>query len=439
MIPLPRLLLCSWFSLTALSAATPSACQLVRSPEEGWPQWRGPQRDGISRETGLLTAWPEGGPPRLWKAEGIGRGYASPILAGGKLFIAGDEGEHLVVHALDLEGRPLWRAINGAAWKTPYPGARGTCAYRDGRVYHRNAHGRVACFDAADGREIWAVDTLARFDGQNITWALSEGLLVDGDLVFVTAGGSRALMVALDRHTGETRWQSPPLRLGGGEGEVRTVTDPAEGSDAASYASPILFTRGDQRILAGASLRHLFGVDASTGALLWSRPMPTTYAVIAATPVLSGCRVFGTAPDGQGGLCLELEGEGDRLTAREVWRSELDTCQGSLFAVGDSIYGPWYRGRRGWVRLDAATGKVRYDTREVAIGSGIFVDGRLLAFGQDGEAALLEPLDDRFAVRGRFSLTERRVTDAWAHPVVWQGRLYLRYHDALHCFDLRPQ
>jgi hypothetical protein len=155
--------------------------------------------------------------------------------------------------------------------------------------------------------------------------------------------------------------------------------------------------------------------------------------------VLSADGVFGTAPDGEGGLKVSLRAEGTGVVARTAWRAELDSCQGALIADGDVIHGPWYRGKRGWACLDAATGKVRYDTREVAIGSAILADGALIALGQDGEAALLRPSVDRYEVRGRFALTERRVSDAWAHPVLLDGRLYLRYHDVLHCFDLKER
>ncbi|MBE3070378.1 MAG: PQQ-like beta-propeller repeat protein, partial [Planctomycetes bacterium] len=172
----------------AMGLATPAACGaeaaagaegaaadgLIASPEAGWPQWRGPRRDGVSLETGLLQAWPEGGPRLLWTASGLGRGWSSPIITGGRIYITGEVGDDLRIFALDLEGKKVWDVANGAAWKDPHPGARATCAYSDGRLYHMNAHGRVACLDAADGREVWAADVLERFAGRQLTWALSE-------------------------------------------------------------------------------------------------------------------------------------------------------------------------------------------------------------------------------------------------------------------------
>ena len=140
---------------------------LIASPEPGWPQWRGPRRDGISDERGLLASWPAGGPRLRWKCEALGRGWSSPILAGTPrtIFITGDVGEDLVLFALDLEGRVRWRSKNGAAWTGSYPGSRACPVYREGRLYHMNAHGRVAAFDAATGKEFWAVEMPARFEG----------------------------------------------------------------------------------------------------------------------------------------------------------------------------------------------------------------------------------------------------------------------------------
>ncbi|MBM3855298.1 MAG: hypothetical protein FJ399_19440, partial [Verrucomicrobia bacterium] len=148
-------------SLGAAPEGVVRAPELIASPEAGWPQFRGPRRDGISDERGLLPSWPEGGPRRIWSAAGLGRGFSSPTIAGGRLFITGEFGEELRVLALDLDGRLLWRARNGSAWLNQYPGARAAVTVVAGRLYHENAHGRVACLEAATGRELWAVDLLA--------------------------------------------------------------------------------------------------------------------------------------------------------------------------------------------------------------------------------------------------------------------------------------
>src|SRR5574340_339127 len=183
---------------TTASAAEPLPDGLIASPEPGWPQWRGPRRDGISAEKGLLQGWPEDGPRLVWKAGELGTGWSSPIVVGNRLYITGDVDDDLVIFALDLDGKPQWRAVNGKAWKGAVPGARACCAFSEGRLYHLGAHGRVACLDAASGKELWAVDVLERFQSRNVTWGLSECLLVDRARLIVTPGGKTALVAAPD-------------------------------------------------------------------------------------------------------------------------------------------------------------------------------------------------------------------------------------------------
>ncbi|MBM4093234.1 MAG: PQQ-like beta-propeller repeat protein, partial [Planctomycetes bacterium] len=206
-----RSLLLAALMLSAGFSSASFADGLIASPEQGWPQWRGPRRDGVSEERGLLPAWPEGGPRLLWKTEGLGTGWSSPIVVDGRLFITGDVDGKLVVFALDLAGRELWRAFNGEAWEGSYPGARASCCYSQGRVYHLNAHGQLACLAADAGKPLWTVNILDRFNARNITWAISECVLVDGEHVIVTPGGRGALMAALNKRDGSTVWTAPPL------------------------------------------------------------------------------------------------------------------------------------------------------------------------------------------------------------------------------------
>lgn len=433
------LLLLDW--VCRADPTTPSAsAQLITSAEPGWPQWRGPRRDGLCDEIGLWPQWPEGGPKLLWTVSDLGRGYSAPIITGGRIFLAGDVGQDLKLFALDLQGRLLWQATNGQAWQGPYPGARASCTYSAGRLYHLNAHGRLACLEAATGAELWAVNVLERFGGKNITWALSENLLVDGPRVLVTAGGAKALMAALDKHTGATVWTSEPLRLGWSNDPAHErVAEPPGQPDSASYSSPILFTLGGRRHVVNCSLRHVFGVDADTGRLLWSRPMPTRYEVIACTPVLVGDAVFVTAPDCEAKGLYRIQPHGSTVRVERVWSGGMDTCHGGVVLWDGRLYGSWYRNRRGWACVDARTGRLVCDFKDLASGSVLYADGRLYCLGQEGEMALLKPTADGLEFAGRFRLVPRRVNDAWTHPVIHDGRLYLRYHETLYCYDIRAR
>lgn len=406
------------FALLILLAAGGDAGRLVPSKEPGWPQWRGPRRDGVSDEKGLLQSWPAGGPPLLWKVEGLGKGWSSPIVTHGTVAITGDVGDELHLYAFDLDGKLKWKAANGKAWTGQYPGARSSCAWDEGRVYHMNSHGRVVCLDAASGRELWAVDVLQRFEGKNILWGLAECLLVDGPRVVVTPGGKKAAIAALDKKSGETLWASEPI----------------EKNDA-GYASPILFELGGRRQIATYSSRHAFGVDADTGKLLWKRARPSEYIALCFTPVFCGDGVYVTTPGKNGGSRYRLGGP----EVETVWDNPVDTLQGGAVLVDGVLYGSGYEGFKGWAAVDVATGAVRASTKELSHGSVIHADGRLYCLSERGEMALVKPTAEGFEFAGRFPLIAERRTDAWAQPVICDGRLYLRYHDALYCYDIRAR
>jgi outer membrane protein assembly factor BamB len=407
--------------------------EVIASTETGWPQFRGPRRDGVSEEKGLLQSWPEGGPKLLWKTENVGKGFSSPIVVGDRLYITGDVGEELHVFAFDLQGKKIWQTKNGAFWKDPYPGARGTLTYSDGHLYHQNAHGRVACLEAKTGREVWAVNVLERFGGQNITWGISECLLVDERAVYVTAGGSEALLVALDKKTGEVIWKSAPLNDAGPE---KAVENP-------SYVSPILVRYGDRRLVVGCSTRNLYVADAANGAIQWTRRFPTRYLVISMMPALIGDGIFMTAPHGTGptgGRFFRLTGPaspGAPVGVEDGWTTKLDTLQGCAVQTKGKLIGSFYGGRKGWAALNPQNGEVLYENTEFVKGAPLVADNRIYALCEDGTMVLFEAGADRFDVRGSFRLAEASRRDAWAHPVVLNGRMYLRYHDTLYCYDVK--
>ncbi|MCX7819776.1 MAG: PQQ-binding-like beta-propeller repeat protein [Kiritimatiellae bacterium] len=426
-------------ALVAVSAsATLATAELIESPEPGWPQWRGRRRDGISPETGLLREWPENGPPLVWTVHGLGRGWSSPVVSGGRIVVTGDLGDVLVIHALDMEGRVLWRATNGAAWKGPYPGARASCAIAGERVVHLNAHGRCAAYDVRDGRELWAVNVLERFEAPNIRWAISECLLVDRGRVLVTAGGARALIAALDLRDGSTVWASPPLRLGPSpSAQHQRLADPAGEADPAGYTSPVLLRVGERRVVVNCSNRHAFGADAETGQLLWTRPLPTRFQVLACTPVVWRDAVFVTGPDGEGGLMVRMRTANGELMVEDMWRSPLDTGQHGAVVAGDELFASFYREPRRWIAMEPATGRIRYEARDWQRGAPIWADGRLVIVSETGEVLLVEPTGSDFRIRGRFRIAGPATRDAWAHPVLVDGHLYLRHHDQMECRDVR--
>jgi outer membrane protein assembly factor BamB len=406
-----------WFSVCVailIGASNGLCAELIRSTQPDWPQFRGPKRDGISDEKGLLRAWPAGGPKLVWKSGNLGRGFSAPIVVKDRIYITGDVGNELHIFALDLAGKLTWTATNGAAWKEQYPGARSSVTFSDGRVYHENAHGVVSAFEAATGKAQWSVDLLKKFHGENITWGLSECLLVDERAVYATVGGRDASMVALDKKSGEVIWKSASL------------------SESASYVSPILVKSGDQRLIVGCSLRNLFCVDAANGKIQWTRPMPTAYSVLALPPALVGDAVFMTAPHGKGGKLFDLE------NGQEIWTTPLDTCQGGVILHEGKLLGAFYPGRKGWAAVDAKTGSVLYQQADWVKGCAAFADGRLYALSEDGWMRLIEPTATEFKLHGEFRVAQA-AGEAWAHPVILNGRLYVRYHEHLFSYDVKAR
>ena len=404
------------------NAAPPAADGLIASPEPGWPQWRGPRRDGVSDEKGLLGSWPEGGPTLAWKIDGLGRGWSSPIVVGERLYVTGDVDDDLVIFAFDTGGALQWQAKNGKAWKGSFPGSRACCAFSQGRLYHLNAHGRLACLEADSGAELWAFNVLERFGGKQITWALSECLLVDGPRVIVTPGGAKALVAALEKQTGQVVWTTEPL-----------------GDDYTSHSSPILFRHAGRRLIAHCSSAHGFGIDADNGELLWSVPLKNQYKTNVSTPVYgSGC-VYYVTPYAENGRLYRLRASGQGIDAEHVWSCPLDTVTGSGVLVDGVLFTAGYRKPKWWFAVDWQTGETKHEIEELATGAAVYADGRLYVLDERGNVGLVKPGAEGLEITGRFRLFDDRARDAWAHPVLTGGRLYLRYHDALWCYDVKQR
>jgi len=419
-----------WSFLSAL-VVFPWVCASAADDPAWCNQFRGPRRDGVYDSRGLLASWPEGGPPMLWQRAGIGQGYSSPIITPAGIFITGDRAGEVVISALTADGSLRWEMANGAAWTGSYPGARATCTYHRGRLYHLNAHGRLLCLDPANGQELWAVPLLDRFRASNIQWGISECLLVDGNRVFVMVGGPETLMVALDATTGKLLWHSPPLRFQrAGASGGKAVTDKA------GYTSPVRLAVGERELLATASARHFVLVDAATGELVWQAQMEVRYDVIGAIPVVRGTEVFFSAPE-CGGFLYRVSLEDGRVMVEKRWQIDLDNCHGAMVLAGETLFGSGYRKNRSWAAVEWATGAVRATLGALPIGSAVWADGRVYAQCERGTLLLLEPAPEALIERGRMVLTESRRIHLWAHPVIHAGRLYLRVDDTLRCHDLR--
>ena len=403
------------------AASEDSAPSLVRSAAPDWPQWRGPRRDGVSEEKGLLQSWPEGGPKRLWKVSGVGRGYSSPIVVADRVYITGDQDKELVISALSLDGQPRWKTANGEPWTKSHPGARSSCSFDDGKLYHMNAHGKLVCLDAATGDIVWAVNVLERYEATNIMWGISESVLVQGDRVFATPAGAKGLIVAHDKRTGAPLWATPPVA-----------------GEHASYSSPILIQAGKRKLLVNCGFKNVYAVDVENGGLVWKLPQVDPKNTVNTTPVLSGRFLLFTNSSRDYGAAFGVRLGDDSAT--QVWTRDLKISHGGTVCVNGWLYGSSSRGDvLGWAKIDRETGKPVQvkPAGDLSDGAMIYADGRFYCLTVRGVMTLQELTDAGFRTVGTFHLTEGKGQDFWAHPVLCQGRLFLRYHDTLYGYDVR--
>jgi outer membrane protein assembly factor BamB len=407
--------------------AAASAAEAPRdTPDPDWPQFHGPRRDNLSRETGLLKRWPEGGPRLVWKADGLGHGFATVAIAGGMIYTAGNLDADTVVTAMDMGGKRLWRAKNGPACRHPEPAARSTPTVAGGKLYHLNADGDLLCLDARAGNPVWALNILKRFAGKNVKWGLSESPLVDRGRVICCPGGAAAGIVALNAETGEAAWTCAGL------------------GDSAGYASPILVEHGGLRQVVALMGASAVGVAAETGQRLWKYDHPVAYGAACLTPVARDGHLVITGTWGLGATRLKLLVDGDRCAVEKTWHTtDMDTEHGGVVLVGDHLYG-YANGDRKKPHLaclDWKTGKTLYAS-EALKGRSVsltYADGMLYLVSERRVVALAPATPETLELAGRFELPEQGRGPSWAHPVVFGGRLYLRHGEFLYCHDVRGQ
>ena len=413
---------CLALSLLVVAALAGLASRPAAGAEASaqWPQFHGPNRDNLSTETGLLKRWPEGGPKRLWTAAGIGYGFSTVAIAGGRIYTTGNIDKDTVITTLDLEGRTVWRAKNGPAWQREIPGTRSTPTIDGDRLYHANAEGDVACLDAKTGRAIWSVNILETFNGRNIRWGLAESLLIDGDRVVCVPGGETVSMAALDKRTGKTVWTAR------GTG------------DKPGYASPVLIEYKGLRQIVTMMSASVVGVHAETGKLLWRHDHKAYEDETVSTPVFhEGLIAVATLGPGAA-RCLRLTVTGQTASVQEVWHTGvLDNHHGGILALDGYLYGT--KVRNTWVCLDFRTGNVMYKADGVGKGSLTYADGMLYTYSERGLVGLVKATPKGHDVISQFRIPKGGKGPAWAHPVVCGGRLYLRHGDFLYCYDIRGE
>lgn len=389
-----------------------------------WPEWRGPNRDGISTETGLLKAWPEDGPKLVWRIDKIGGGYSTPSVVGDRLYVLGSEGRNdEFVRALNTEdGSVVWSTRIGKVGlpdqKPPYPGSRSTPTVEGDRLYVFGSDGDIACLERGNGKIVWHRNVQTDFGGKPGRWAYAESPLIDGDRVVITPGGKDAVMAALEKATGKTIW----------------TTSIPEAEEASFSGVAISHASGRKQYV--QFLRHgLMGVDEETGELLWryrrtAEGSPSNIP----TPTRHGDYIYNATKRG-GGALLKIDLEGYPIVTEVYHGTKLPTHLGGSVLLEGHLYGTT---ASAVVCTEFTTGALKWTDRSVGAASVFYADGMLYLNGEEGEIALVEATTEAYRERGRF--TPPGMPEAkgklWTYPVVANGKLYLRFADVVWCYDV---
>jgi len=403
--------------VAADAAVRPTSAQAGKKEAAGsgeWFQFRGPNRDGISTETGLLQEWPSGGPPQAWKTPNIGTGYSAISVSGTRGFTMGETGGKVYVVALNLaDGKVLWKAEVG---KGGDPGNQGTgprsTPATDGTlVFALAQNGEIVCLQAANGKPVWS-SSMSKFGGNTPGWGWSESPLLDGGQVMFTPGGA---VVALNKTTGAPMWQT---KIKGG----------------AHYASLAVADIGGIRQYIVFNDQIVAGLAAKNGAMAWSVDRRGQTA-ICSTPAYKDGMVFVSSGYGVGHTAFKVAGAGGRFQATEAYAGkELESHHGGFVISGDHIYGT---SQAALVCMDLKTGKVAWQGRSAGKGSITLADGHLILHGEGGGVALVEASPTAFKEKGSFNVPKSGGNGAWAYPVVAAGKLFIREWDSMICYDLK--
>jgi len=384
-----------------------------------WPQWQGPDRTRVSKETGLLQEWPAGGPKAVWTTSGLGAGYGSMAVAGTRVYVQGIRGTTSTVIALNRsDGREVWaKALGEPQTNDKGPGPRGTPTVDGDRLYVLTENGDLACLKI-DGTIVWQKNILKEFGGSQLRWLISESPLVDGPHLVVSPGGSGAGMVKLDKMTGKTVWTAKEL------------------SDTAGYSSITAADVQGVRIYMTFTASAGVGVRASDGKVMFRYPTAANRVANVATPIFSNNKVFFTSAYGTGGGLLDLTAQNGAVVSKEVYFNQnMKNHHGGVVLVDGYLYG--YSDAI-LTCMEFATGIVAWRDRSVGKGSVTYADGRLYLQSENNVFGLAEATSTGYREKGRFEIPDKGLP-SWAHPVISDGRLYVRNQDTLIAYDIKAK
>jgi outer membrane protein assembly factor BamB len=413
------------------------SCGMISAADEPaayWPGWRGKDRDAVSKDKGLLQEWPKGGPKLLWTFEAAGFGYGTPAIVGKEMFILGKDDDGEFIKKLSTDGKELARAKldhGDNKYNTGWGGGpRSTPSVDGDLVIALSSNGRLVCFDRGTLSEKWAKSLVDDFGSKPPMWGYAESPLVDGDKVVVTPGGKNCV-VALNKNSGETVWKSTGI------------------SDAPQYSSLVILTVDGTKMYVNQGAKILFGVDAESGKFAWKFGEIVRKTAVIPTPIVSGNRVYATTDYEAGCECVDIVKAGDSFEAKKVFvNKEMQNHHGGVILVDGHIYGNSGNRNTSWVCQKLSDGTVAWThkSRDAGKGSIGYADGRFYCFEQEpgGSCILIESSPAGWKEHGRFKLPKNSELSrgqglVWAHPIVVDGKLYLRDLDLLFCYDVKKQ
>ncbi len=393
-------------------------------------EWRSENRTGVSAEIGLMKTWPADGPSMLWSYSDLSKGNSSVSFGNNSIYITGTKDSLDILYALDMNGKILWQTAMGRAWNESFPESRATPTVEGDRVYTCSGYGDIACIDGQTGKIIWSFKASELNKGTYGNWGIAEALLIDGDKLYFTPGGSETMTIALNKANGNLIWRSPSL------------------NDNPGYVSPILVEYAGKKMIINVSLQHVFAVDASNGEILWKvahiRPesMKSDQDFIkCVTPIFYDGKVYVTGGYDTGGMMISIADDGK--SANVIWTdSVLDVHHGGVVLIDGYIYGSnWLNNSNGnWCCIDWNTGKKKWEEHWNCKGSIISAEGLLYIYDEKkGNVGLLKATPEKFDLVSSFQVKLGKSGPFWAHPVIHNGILYLRHNNALMAYDIKAK
>lgn len=379
-------------------------------------RWRGEQENGIYNETGLFKSWPETGPEIIWSYEGLGQGHSSPVTDGSYVYASGMLDKTGYLFKFDPSGMLISKYAYAPEFSESFYGTRSTPVIDGNLAYLLSGLGKLVCMDHTSGKIIWNKDLTKDFDGKVLQWGYNETVVIEGDILYCTPGGKVNNVVALDRYNGDLIWSCR------GKGEL------------SAYCTPLLFVHNGRKILATHTASHLIGIDAEKGTFLWSQPQPNEWSVHANTPIYSNGGLFYFSGYGQGAFKIKISQDGNSVSPD--WSDKkFDSRIGGAVLVDGYIYGSGDY-TRSWQCINWETGETTYESTELSKGAVIYSDGMLYCYSERGELGLVRADPAGFKVVSKTKVT-LGTEQHWAHPMIYEGVLYLRHGNALIAYRIK--